>query len=326
MIEAAPQPPRMCEPAPFHADVADAPEGGRAFWITTQDGLRLRAAVWDGGARGVAIVFPGRTEYVEKYGRVARRLAALGLSVVAIDWRGQGLSARHAATPHLGHVEDFRHYQLDVAALLAAPEVTALPGPRHLVAHSMGGCIGLRTLLEGAHFSSAVFSAPMWHLQMRAATRELTSKMTRLANILGLGLRLTPGANAKPTPLAVAFEANALTSDPEHFAWAVRQITAYPELALGGPNVHWTRAALEEMARLYVAPLPSLPVLVFLGTDETVVSSSIIRTQVGQMKQGRLVTLQGGRHEIFMEAPAIQAEVWDEVGRFLDAADARTGA
>ncbi len=310
----------MIEAAPFHADVADAPDGARAFWLDTQDGLRLRAAVWGGGTRGTAVVFPGRTEYIEKYGRVARRLTERGLSVAVIDWRGQGLSARNPTAPHLGHVEDFRHYQHDVAALLAHPEVTALPGPRHMLAHSMGACIGLRTLLEGAHFSTAIFSAPMWHLQMRAATRELTSKMTRLAGLLGLGLRLTPGANARPTPLAVAFELNALTSDPEHFAWSVRQITAHPELALGGPNVQWTRAALEEMARLYIAPLPSLPVLTFLGTGETVVSSSIIRTQVGQMKAGTLVTLPGARHEIFMETPAIQAEVWAAVDGFLDAA------
>lgn len=309
----------MIEPAPFHADLADAPDGARPFWLETQDGLRLRAAVWGGGGRGAAIVFPGRTEYIEKYGRVVRRLVERDLSVAVIDWRGQGLSTRNATSPHLGHVEDFRHYQHDVAALLAHPEVTALPGPRHMVAHSMGACIGLRTLLEGSHFSTAIFSAPMWHLQMRAATRELTSKMTRLAGLLGLGLRLTPGSHARPTPLAIAFESNALTSDPEYFAWSVRQITTRPELSLGGPNVQWTRAALEEMARLFVAPLPNLPVLTFLGSEESVVSSSIIRTQVGQMKQGQLVTLPGARHEIFMETPAMQAEVWAAIDGFLDA-------
>ncbi len=303
--------------APFFAEVADAPAGARAFWLEAQDGTRLRAAVWEGGARGTAVIFPGRTEYIEKYGRVTRRLVDRGFAVAAIDWRGQGLSQRHPVTPHLGHVEDFRHYQFDVAALLEHPAVAALPGPRLMLAHSMGACIGLRTLLEGAHFSSAVFSAPMWRLQMRAATRELTTKMTRLANVLGLGLRLTPGTNREPTPLAVAFEGNALTSDPDRFAWAVRQITSHPELALGGPNVQWTRAALEEMARLYVAPLPNLPVLSFLGTEETVVSASMIRTQMAQMRHGQLVVLEGARHEIFMERPSVEAEVWAAIDAFL---------
>ncbi|MBA3324054.1 MAG: alpha/beta hydrolase, partial [Rhodobacteraceae bacterium] len=122
----------MRAPAPFFADIAEAPDGGRPLWLDTQDGLRLRAAVWSEGARGTAIVLPGRTEYVEKYGRVVRRLTERGLAVAVIDWRGQGLSDRHPSAPRLGHVEDFRHYQHDVAALLAHPEVAALPGPRHM--------------------------------------------------------------------------------------------------------------------------------------------------------------------------------------------------
>ena len=93
-----------------------------------------------------------------------------------IDWRGQGLSDRHPANPMLGHVEDFRDYQRDVAALLDLVDRLDLPGaalPRrpfdgrlHRPAHPAraGGLRG------------AIFSAPMWHLQMRAATRELTAR------------------------------------------------------------------------------------------------------------------------------------------------------
>lgn len=315
----------MTEPAPFHADVADAPPGARALWLRTVDGVRLRAVVWHGGERGTAIVFPGRTEFAEKYGRVIARLVARGLSVAVIDWRGQGLSDRLGANPTLGHVEDFRDYQRDVAAMLGHPAIADLPEPRHMIAHSMGGCIGQRTLLEGAHFDSAILTSPMWHLQMKAATRELTAKMTRIANSIGFGHRLMPGTNARPTPLAVGFEGNALTSDPDTFAWCVRQILAHPELSLGGPSVQWTRAALEEMARLFVAPLPSLPILVFLGTDESVVSPSIIRTQVRQMRQGTLVTLDGARHEILMERSEILESVWSRIDAFVASVPHRSG-
>lgn len=315
----------MIGPAPFHDDVADAPPGARARWLRASDGVRLRVVIWEGGLRGTAIVFPGRTEFAEKYGRVIARLVARGLSVAVIDWRGQGLSDRLGSNPTLGHVEDFREYQRDVASLLAHPAIAELPEPRHLIAHSMGGTIALRTLLEGAHFDSAVLSAPMWHLQMKAATRELTAKMTRIANSIGFGHRLMPGTNARPTPLAIDFEGNPLTSDRETYEWCVRQVTAHPELALGGPSVQWTRAALEEMARLFVAPLPSLPVLVFLGSEESVVSASIIRTQVRQMTQGTLVTLDGARHEILMERPEILDTVWARIDGFLASVPHRSG-
>jgi lysophospholipase len=315
----------VSESAPFHAEIADAPPGARGWWMTASDGVRLRAVVWSGGRRGTAVVFPGRTEFAEKYGRVAGRLVARDFSVALIDWRGQGLSDRHPGNRLLGHVDDFRDYQRDVAALMALDARLDLPEPRYLIAHSMGGCIGLRTLLERADFQGAVFSAPMWHLQMRAATRELTSKMTRLANLVGLGGRLMPGTYAQPTALAASFEGNALTSDPDTFAWCVGQITAQPELALGGPSMQWTYAALEEMARLYVAPLPRLPILVLLGSDEAVVSTSVIRSQVAQMAQGELAEFEGARHEILMERPAILAQVWDRIDRFLAAHPARRG-
>lgn len=311
----------MSPGAPFFAEVADAPPGAEAWWLAAADGVRLRAVAWRGGDRGTAIVFPGRTEFAEKYGRVAGELVARGLAVLVVDWRGQGLSDRHSRNPMLGHVPDFRDYQRDVAALLALAAELDLPGPRYLVAHSMGGCIGLRTLLERADFCGAIFSAPMWHLQMKAATRELTSKMTQLANVVGLGARLMPGTRPGPTTLAVAFEGNALTSDPEVFAWCVEQVTAHPELALGGPSMQWTYAALEEMARLYVAPLPRVPVLVMLGGDEEVVSPSIIRSQVAQMEAGELLELEGARHEIFMERPEILEQVWRHIDAFLAAVE-----
>ena len=305
--------------APFHADVADAPADARTHWITTSDGLRLRAVTWAAGERGTAVIFPGRTEFAEKYGRVAGRLVERGLSVAVIDWRGQGLSDRPPDNPMRGHVEDFRDYQRDVAALLDLVDGLGLPGPRTLVAHSMGGCIGLRALLERADFAAAVFSAPMWHLQMRAATRELTARFTQLAYMMGFGMRLMPGTRDRPTALAVDFEANALTTDRDTFAWCVNQIATYPELSLGGPSMQWTRAALEEMARLYIAPLPNLPVLALLGSEESVVSSSVVRTQIAQMAQGSLLDLPGARHEVFMERPEILDRLWSGIDAFLEA-------
>lgn len=305
---------------PFHADIAEAPADAAPAWLTAPDGIRLRAVTWRSGRRGTAVIFPGRTEFAEKYGRVASRLAALDLSVAVVDWRGQGLSDRYPAAPMRGHVNDFRDYQRDVEALLDHLDAEDLPHPRYLVAHSMGGCIGLRTLLERHAFAAAVFSAPMWHLQMRAATRELTARFTQLAGLMGFGARLMPGTRAEPTALAVRFEGNALTSDADTFAWCVRQISTHPELALGGPTMQWTRAALEEMARLYIAPVPNLPVLTMLGTAETVVSATVVRRQTEEMPRGELLLLPDARHEIFMERPDVLDAVWPRIGAFLDAA------
>ena len=140
-------------PAPFHAEVAHAPEGARAFWLTASDGVRLRGVVWAGGRRGTAVLFPGRTEFAEKYGRVARGARRPRLRGGGDRLARPGAEAhRPPLNPMLGHVEDFRDYQRDVAALLDLVAELALPGPALLFGHSMGGCIGLRTLLERSDF------------------------------------------------------------------------------------------------------------------------------------------------------------------------------
>ena len=67
-------------PAPLYTDIADGPSGGQAFWLTAEDGVRLRAAIWPGGSKGTVFLLPGRTEYIEKYGRAAGDLAARGFA------------------------------------------------------------------------------------------------------------------------------------------------------------------------------------------------------------------------------------------------------
>ena len=76
---------------------------------------------WYMGGRnpaGTVFVFPGRADYLEKYGGLANNLLDRNLNVVTIDWRGQGLSERLLQDRNIGHVEDFKSYQNDVAVMI----------------------------------------------------------------------------------------------------------------------------------------------------------------------------------------------------------------
>ena len=44
-------------------------------------------------------------------------LLARGFAVVALDWRGQGLSERQLRNPRKGHIDDFEIYERDLVAL-----------------------------------------------------------------------------------------------------------------------------------------------------------------------------------------------------------------
>ncbi len=78
------------QPAPFHAALADGPVGGRAVWLRSRRTSAHPRRGLAGGEKGTVVLLPGRTEYVEKYGRAAGDLVARGWSVITVDWRGQG--------------------------------------------------------------------------------------------------------------------------------------------------------------------------------------------------------------------------------------------
>ncbi|SIO12747.1 lysophospholipase [Rhodovulum sp. ES.010] len=302
------------EEAPLYNDIAEGPGDAGAFWIMAADGIRLRLAVWGAtGARATVLLFPGRTEYVEKYGRAAADLAARGFATVAIDWRGQGLADRLHDDPVLGHVDRFAAYQRDVEAMARAAGALGLPRPFHLLAHSMGGCIGLRALHGGLDVASVVFTAPMWGIRMPPLMRPAAWMISAASRPLGLGSRVTPGRGAAAYVEASDFDDNELTGDAEMYGYMRRQIAARPEMALGGPSLSWLHEALRETRALVRMPPPPLPALTYLGSDERIVCPNAIRTVKGVWPSGTLREIEGARHEVMMEGASVRDRVFDEV-------------
>lgn len=292
-------------PAPLHEDVAEAPPGGEAWWLPTADGAEIRACVWPAAsatpARGTVLIFPGRTEYIEKYGPAAAVYTAEGYAVLTLDWRGQGLTARLFADRRLGHVLSFADYQRDLAAGLNLASWLDLPGPMFLVAHSMGGCIGLRALHEGLDVRAVAFSAPMWGVQMEWWEPPLAWASALAAPLPGLGGKLTPRTTLDHALYVDRFEGNTLTTDREMWDFMRRQLDAHPDLTLGGPTLRWLRAALFETRALRRLPPPAVPAVTFLGTNERIVEPGPIRAKMAAWAGSRLEIVPNAEHEIMME-------------------------
>ncbi len=306
------------EAAPLY-DEAEGPEGGCAYWLTTSDGVRLRMSWWPAeGAKGTVLFFPGRTEYIEKYGRAAAEYVAAGWNMAAIDWRGQGLADRSLPDPATGHVNEFDDYQRDVDAMVEA--VGALEGgplPRVLIGHSMGGCIGLRA----AHrltLAAVAFSAPMWGIRMHPAVRPAAWVLSALSRPLGMGARYAPGTVPETYALTAEFAGNMLTRDEEMWLYMRRQLTAHPELALGGPSLHWLNRALVEMRDLMRRPAPALPCLTFLGGNERIVDPVAVRQRIATWSGAELVVPEGAEHEILMETAEVREEFFARTIEFFD--------
>lgn len=306
-------------PAPFDGDLAEGPADARAFWVTASDGLRVRVAHYPSeGARGTVLLFPGRTEYVEKYGRTAQALAAAGYHMLCIDWRGQGLADRMLEERRTGHVGLFEDYQRDVAAMLGLAEELGLPGPRHLIGHSMGGCIGLRAVMDGLEVASCVFTGPMWGIRIANPVRPAAWAISRMSKSIGLGALLVPGTGVDSYVASAEFGDNLLTTDPEMWDYMRRQVLAIPELQLGGPSLHWLHEALAETRRLARRPSPDLPCICFCGSNERIVDLDRIRNRMARWPGGKLQMVEGGEHEVLMEAAPRRERVHAEMIALFD--------
>jgi lysophospholipase len=307
--------------APLFAEVADGPENGSAAWVMAADGVRIRVGLWGMDAsRGTVFLFPGRTEYVEKYGRTARDLKERGFATLVVDWRGQGLAQRFLPESQLGHVENFTDYQKDVAAVVAYARASNLPKPWFLLAHSMGGCIALRALIEGFPVQAVAMTSPMWGILITPPfMRAVAWTLSTMARPVGLGPRLAPTKTLEPYLLNVGFDGNDLTTDADMWDYMKQQVAAQPELRLGGPTLQWLNEALRELRYLARIPSPAIPCLTFAGTEESIVEPGPIRVRMAQWPKGRLEIKQGSSHEILMEHPDTRKDVMDLIAAHFTA-------
>ncbi|WP_417699848.1 alpha/beta fold hydrolase [Pseudophaeobacter sp.] len=309
-------------PAPYFAEIAQGPDTGQAHWATTEDGIRIRVGHWlppeDTAAKGTVLIFPGRTEYIEKYGPAALEFGARGYATLAIDWRGQGLADRMLPDSRLGHVDDFDDFQKDVAATVKLAKQLHLPEPWFLLGHSMGGAIGLRALMEGLPVRACAFSAPMWGILIPPALKPIARLLGSLAPGLGLGGKRVPTTTVGHYVETAPFKNNTLTNDPAMYQLMIDQLREQPALVLGGPTINWLTQGLKECESLANSPSPPLPCITFLGRQEQIVNSAAVQDRMARWPGGELDLIDPAQHEIVMEAPEIRARAFDKMTRLFD--------
>jgi alpha-beta hydrolase superfamily lysophospholipase len=113
--------------------------------LTSADGtklfLRSRPAV--GRASAIVVIVPGFNSHSGYYGWVADRLAALGLSVYALDLRGRGQSDGERF-----YVERFEDYLADVDSVMQLARNREPGLPVFIFGHSAGGVVATSYALE----------------------------------------------------------------------------------------------------------------------------------------------------------------------------------
>jgi len=240
-----------------------------------------------------------------------------GYNILSIDWRGQGHSDRLISNRRHGHIDRFPNYQLDVAVIVQSLTELDLPKPHSLVAHSMGGCIGLRALINNLPVKRVVFSAPMWGIHVAPLLRPFGAVYSSIARSFGQGNSVMPGTRPANYVTYTSLADNMLTTDLDHHNFMIRHAELAPEITVGGPTAQWFYEAHVEMNSLAQAARPNYPVLTFLGTQESIVEPQAIHAMHRNWPTARLELVEGAKHELMMEAPELRAQFMDGMFGFL---------
>jgi lysophospholipase len=274
-----------------------------------------------GTARGTVVVLPGRAEFIEKYAETLADLLGWGFAAAILDWRGQGGSDRFLPQRDRGHVVVVSDYLADLQAVIERLDQLSLPGPFLMLAHSMGGHIGLRYLHgHPERFVAAAMSAPMLGIHLGPTPVAVARALCLAAIRAGAGWRYAPGQ--RDVDLArYVFARNRLTSSTERYEELRRHIATTPDLALGGVTYGWLGAALDSIALMrrpgFLESITT-PVLILQAGRERIVSNRAEAAAARRLPAARLAVFPDARHELLQERDEIRTPVLGAIRTFFD--------
>jgi lysophospholipase len=194
----------------------------------SRDGTRLHGewhhAPAATSARGVALVVHGYGDHGGRYVEVCRKLADAGLPALAVDYRGHG-----RAGGRRGHCLSFTEFLDDLDVSLERARAAVDTGPLVLVAHSHGGLIALRALLDGRarQVDALALSSPLLGLPAIPRIKTIAGKAaSRLWPTLTMPSGLDPATFTHDQELLRQAMADGLRHDVATARWYTEAVGA----------------------------------------------------------------------------------------------------
>ena len=297
-------------------------EARESTWHTA-DGHAVRRIDWPGASapRGSILFLPGRADFYEKYLETLDQWHRAGWRVTASDWRGQAGSGRLGKDAVTGHVADFGIWVDDLASLWER-WVTETPGPHVLAAHSMGGHLVLRALVDGrVRPDAVVLSAPMTGVASPPLPLAMLHRVAQAMCRIGDPTRQAWKWSEKPGELPAA-RAHLLTHDPVRYADEQWWRDHRPQLVMGPASWRWVERAYASW-RMLEAPGAlegvDVPVLFLSTSADKLVSHPANLRAAARLPKGEMVAFgPEAHHEVLREEDAVRDRVMAAIAGFLD--------
>jgi lysophospholipase len=302
-------PARFLEPHGFVWGSFAAPDGAKLRWG------HLPAA----NPRVECVMVGGFTECIEKYFETTVDLAARGLSVWCLDWRGQGGSERPRRWPSRPRPRRYDRDANDLA--LFAKTLPPSRHPRLLIGHSMGGAIALLCLRQSPDlFDAAILSAPMLGIRTGRIPRPLARCIASTARAAGFGLCFVPGAGPWRPDRVPSPEISRVSSDPERCGLQYGWFSACAQLRVDQPTYAWLDASLRLVRRIsrpgFLRDIRT-PILLASAGIEAFVDTAAHHRAAYALRDCILIEFPDSKHEPFLEQDPIRNRWLDAISGFV---------
>ena len=306
--------------APYlELDDYKAPKGIKSYFVKMDDGIRLRVCHWMNSAKkikGTILLQQGHNEFIEKYYETIQDFLDRNYSVIAFDWRGQGMSDHQLKDIHKAFIEDFSRHDRDLKYILEKVIEKNFPKPLIGIGHSMGGCLMLSAFHDHPKkFSKGILSAPMLGFKNEKFLKTASSIMNFVRKDTDYLLGSKPNMG-KETP----FNKNDLTSDSKRYERIINLVRKSPNIRLWGVTNAFAKSInrrLKVIRKENWAESINLKILVINNIRDRVVDSDKINFMEKRLKDSKIIEFFRTEHEIFMEKDQYREEVMREIDHFL---------
>ena len=298
------------------------PSTSNSFYVRTYDNKKIRVALWNHESeKGTILLQSGRTEFIEKYYEVVQGFIDRGFCVVAMDWRGQGLSERTSNNPRLGHIDSFDEYDKDFETIVEKTYKHLCPKPWIGFGHSMGGCLLATNFTKYENnYQALILCAPMLTMKVNIWVKRVTKLIVLLLPWLKKLPLSPPNWDKKQGWIEEDFKNNNLTGDKYRFDRAFRLISKHPDLGVKGLSFGWVNEAFKRIKEFNYPEWGkniTKPVLL-LSAGKDILVDSVKNELICKSIPNSFISCINGKHELLMEQDDIQKEAWKAIDEFLE--------
>jgi len=261
------------------------------------------------------LISSGRTEAAIKYKELIFDLYNNGYSIYIHDHRGQGLSGRMTDDPEMGYIDTFQFYMDDMKYFYDNLLKPINYKKRYLLAHSMGGAIGMTYLEQNPDdFDAAAFSSPMLGFKPPVCTIVKVLDGSKPKYALG---------ESEYKDDKTTFKGNTLTGSELRYDRMIDAFAKVPKAKLGGATYQWIHKSCDQFKYLFNnIDKINTPFILFSAQNEQIVDphahQKFVEDAQKSGKDCKAYIVENAQHELLIEKDEQRIETINEILVFID--------